>query len=273
MQGTILAVASIIARVIGMIYRIPLTNILGDEGNGYYTTANQIYTILLMISTFSLPLAVSKLVSERLHQGQYKNAQKVFHCAMRFSVIAGGVISLLTFFLAGVICGGIMKVDNASYALRVLSPAIFIFAIAGVFRGYFQGHESMVPTAVSQIIEQIINAFVSVIGAALLFRYGVSVGGSNASMGPAFGAAGGTLGTVISVAVALVFLIIVYSMFQKSNRRRTGIYKGAVYHHLRYLQWQILRSDECSTGSCFFSGTFCCPVFICCDDQRRLPGC
>ena len=170
-QGTILAVASIIARVIGMIYRIPLTNILGDEGNGYYTTANQIYTILLMISTFSLPLAVSKLVSERLHQGQYKNAQKVFHCAMRFSVIAGGVISLLTFFLAGVICGSIMKVDNASYALRVLSPAIFIFAIAGVFRGYFQGHESMVPTAVSQIIEQIINAFVSVIGAALLFRF------------------------------------------------------------------------------------------------------
>ena len=218
-QGTILAVASIIARVIGMIYRIPLTNILGDEGNGYYTTANQIYTILLMISTFSLPLAVSKLVSERLHQGQYKNAQKVFHCAMRFSVIAGGVISLLTFFLAGVICGGIMKVDNASYALRVLSPAIFIFAIAGVFRGYFQGHESMVPTAVSQIIEQIINAFVSVIGAALLFRYGVSIGGSNTSMGPALGAAGGTLGTVVSVAVALVFLIIVYSMFQKANRK------------------------------------------------------
>ena len=109
--------------------------------------------------------------------------------------------------------------DNASYALRVLSPAIFIFAVAGVFRGYFQGHESMVPTAVSQIIEQIVNAFVSVIGAAMLFRYGVSVGGSNASMGPAFGAAGGTLGTVISVAVALVFLIIVYSMFQKSNRK------------------------------------------------------
>ena len=221
-QGTILAVASIIARVIGMIYRIPLTNILGDEGNGYYTTANQIYTILLMISTFSLPLAVSKLISERLHQGQYKNAQKVFRCAMRFSVIAGGVISLLTFFLAGVICGSIMKVDHASYALRVLSPAIFIFAIAGVFRGYFQGHESMVPTAVSQIIEQIVNAFVSVIAAALLFRYGVSVAGddpSMASMGPAMGAAGGTSGTVVSVAVALVFLVIVYSVFQKSNRR------------------------------------------------------
>lgn len=232
-QGTILAVASIIARVIGMIYRIPLTNILGDEGNGYYTTANQIYTILLMISTFSLPLAVSKLVSERLHQGQYKNAQKVFRCAMRFSIVAGGVISLLTFFLAGVICGNIMKVDNAAYALRVLSPAIFIFAIAGVFRGYFQGHESMVPTAVSQIIEQIVNAVVSVIAAAMLFRYGVSIAGDNPSMGPALGAAGGTSGTVVSVAVALVFLIIVYSVFQKSNRK-----------YLRHDQTKKKESDQ-----------------------------
>lgn len=232
-QGTILAAASILARVIGMIYRIPLTNILGDEGNGYYTTANQIYTILLMISTFSLPLAVSKLVSERLHQGQYKNAQKVFHCAMRFSVIAGGVISLLTFFFAGVICGNIMKVDNASYALRVLSPAIFIFAIAGVFRGYFQGHESMVPTAISQIIEQIVNAFVSVIAAAVLFRYGVSISDGNASMGPALGAAGGTSGTVVSVAVALVFLIVIYSVFQKSNRK-----------YLRHDQTKKKESDQ-----------------------------
>ncbi len=77
----------------------------------------------------------------------------------------------------------------------------------------------MVPTAVSQIIEQIVNAFVSVIAAALLFRYGVSVAGDDPSMGPAMGAAGGTSGTVVSVAVALVFLVIVYSFFQKSNRR------------------------------------------------------
>ena len=218
-QGTILAAASIFARVIGMIYRIPLTNILGDEGNGYYTTANQIYTILLMVSTFSLPLAVSKLVSERLNQGQYKNAQRVFSCAMKFSVVAGGVISLLTFFLAGVICGDIMKVDHASYALRVLSPAIFIFAIAGVFRGYFQGHESMVPTAVSQVIEQIVNAFVSVIAASVFFEYGVSVADGDASMGPALGAAGGTLGTVVSVSVALVVLFFIYLSYSKRMKR------------------------------------------------------
>lgn len=219
MQGTILAVASIIARVIGMVYRIPLTNILGDEGNGYYTTANQIYTILLMISTFSLPLAVSKLVSERLHQRQYKNAERVFWCSMKFSVIAGGVMSLLTFFLAGVICGKLMRVDHASYALRVIAPAIFIFAIAGVFRGYFQGHESMVPTAVSQVIEQIVNAVVSVAAAAVLFQYGTTLSKDDPSMGPALGAAGGTFGTVASVSVALIFLMIIFATFQKRVKR------------------------------------------------------
>ncbi|MEI3199548.1 MAG: oligosaccharide flippase family protein [Lachnospiraceae bacterium] len=84
-QGTILTVAAIVAKVIGMIYRIPLTNILGDDGIGYYSTANEIYNILLMISTFSLPLAVSRLVSDRKYPGQAKNAHKVFVCAMEAS--------------------------------------------------------------------------------------------------------------------------------------------------------------------------------------------
>ncbi len=219
-QGTILAAASIFARIIGMIYRIPLTRILGDEGNAYYGSANSIYSILLMISTFSLPLAVSKLVSEQLHKGQMKNAQKIFHCSMKFAVLCGGVISLLTFLLADVICGTIMRVDNAAYALRVISPAIFIFAIAGVYRGYFQGHETMIPTATSQVIEQIVNAFVSVIAAGLLFQYGLSLKDADASAAPAWGAAGGTVGTVVSVSVALIFLMIVYGSFQKGFKKQ-----------------------------------------------------
>ena len=90
-QGTILVIASFVARVIGMIYRIPLTRILGHQGNTYYSTANEIYAIILMISSFSLPLAVSKLVSERLHKGQKKNAHKVFVCAMKFGLVRAGL--------------------------------------------------------------------------------------------------------------------------------------------------------------------------------------
>ncbi len=95
-----------------------------------------------MISSFSLPLAVSKLVSERLHKGQKKNAHKVFVCAMKFGLVAGGIMSLLTLALSGVITK-FMKFEMAAYALRVLSPAIFIYAVVGVLRGFFQGHETM----------------------------------------------------------------------------------------------------------------------------------
>lgn len=220
-QGTILVIASFVARAIGMIYRIPLTRILGAQGNAYYSTANEIYAIILMISSFSLPLAVSKLVSERLHKGQKKNAHKVFICALKFGLLAGGIMSLLTFALSGVITK-FMKFEMAAFALRVLSPAIFIYAVVGVLRGFFQGHETMVPTAVSQVLEQIINAVVSVAGAALLIGYGTKLGEQkgNDSLGPAYGAAGGTLGTVVSITVALLFLMFIYVTYQRNFRRQ-----------------------------------------------------
>ena len=221
-QGTILVAASFVARIIGMLYRIPLTNILGTEGIGYYSTANELYNIILMISSFSIPLAVSRMVSERFQAGETRNAYQVFKCALKFSLLVGAVMSVLTFTLAGVITKYAMKTENASFALRVLAPAIFLFAVTGVFRGFFQGHNTMVPTAASQVIEQIINAIVSLVGAAVLVSYGTKLGAKNgnSSLGSAFGAAGGTLGTVISVAVALMFMLFVYGAYRgKLNRR------------------------------------------------------
>lgn len=219
-QGTILAAASIFARILGMLYRFPLANILTDEGNAYYQTANSIYTILLMISTFSLPLAVSKLVSERINLGQMKNAQKVFRCSMKFALISGGVVALLTFVLAGPICR-IMKVDNAVYALRVLAPAVFIYAVVGVFRGFFQGHETMVPTAVSQVVEQIVHVVFALAGAILMVDYGKSLADAQPSHAYALGAAGATFGTTVSVAVSLVLLGILFAAYNKRFRRQT----------------------------------------------------
>ena len=220
-QGTILAAASIFARILGMLYRFPLARILTDEGNAYYQTANSVYTILLMISTFSLPLAVSKLVSEKINQGEMKNAKKIFHCSMKFALVSGGVMALLTFAFAGVICN-VMKVDNAVYALRALAPAIFIYAIVGVLRGFFQGHESMVPTAVSQVIEQIVHVIVAVAAAVMMVNYGKSLSGSDASHAYALGAAGATSGTTVSVAVSLAFLAIIFFSFNRDFSRRVA---------------------------------------------------
>ena len=221
-QGTILVIASFVAKAIGMIYRIPLTHILGDDGNGYYSTANEIYTIILMISSFSLPLAVSRLVAEREYAGEVKNSYKVLICSLRFAAVTGGILSILTFLLGGVITKYVMGVELASYALRVLAPAIFLFALTGVLRGVFQGHGTMVPTAVSQIIEQIINAIVSVAGAYVMLQYGLKLGEKkgDAELGTALAAAGGTFGTVASVGVALLFMIVIYLGYRNGFKRR-----------------------------------------------------
>lgn len=220
-QGTILAAASIIAKIIGLIYRIPLNNILGSEGISYYGTSNEIYAILLMISCFNLPLAVSKLVSERVHRGEYRNAHRVFLCAVRFALVVGGGLALFTYIFAGVITKYLMSFELAVYSLRVLAPAIFISAIIGTFRGYFQGYSTMVPTAVSQVIEQIVNAVVTLVCADIMFSYGASLAEKegNASLGPAWGAAGGTFGTVASITVALLFMMFVYTAQKKTLQR------------------------------------------------------
>ena len=236
-QGTILAAASIIAKIIGLIYRIPLFKILGDVGNSYYSTANEIYSIILMISSFSLPLAVSRLMSERIQKGEMRNSNKVFLCAMRFAVVSGGVLALITYAFAGVITKYVMNVEYAKFGLRVLAPVILIFAVTGVFRGFFQGFSNMVPTAISQVIEQVVNALVSIWGAWVLMDYGRTLvqSGENELVAPGWGAAGATFGTVASVTVALLFMMYLYSKFNRRFRHAVRKDQTAKRESSRYL--------------------------------------
>ena len=90
-QGTILAVAGIIVRLIGILYRVPMTNIIGDEGMGYYSTAFNVYNIMLILSSYSLPLAVSKMVAARLAKGQYRNMNRVLRAALVYATVVGGL--------------------------------------------------------------------------------------------------------------------------------------------------------------------------------------
>ena len=223
MQGTILAVAAIITKFIGLAYRIPLTNIMGAEGNGYYGAVFQVYNLALMLTSYSLPMAVSKLVSARAATGQHRNAFRIFKGAMSFAVISGGIVTGVVFFGAGYISKHIMKLEMSVYALRVLAPCIIIVAILGVLRGFFQGYGTMVPTALSQIAEQIINAIVSVAGAYLLMKTGESMasGAAKNTYGSAYAAAGGTLGTVMGALTALLFMIFVFGLCYKKKLKRS----------------------------------------------------
>ena len=212
-QGSILAAAAVLTKIIGVVYRIPLTNILGDEGNGFYGYAYQVYAIALMISSFSLPTAVSKLVSIRLAKRQRRNAFRVFICSLAFAIGVGLFISLTIF---------LMKSPLSVYALRVLAPGLLIVAVMAVIRGYFQGMGTMLPTAISQIIEQVFNAVISIVGASVLFGIGTKAGEKSGEelLGPAYGAAGSTLGTVIGSLSGLLFLLFVIFLYKNVIRKQ-----------------------------------------------------
>lgn len=221
-QGAILAAAGIITRLIGIAYRIPVNNILGDEGQGFYGCAFSIYNIALLLTSYSLPLAVSKLVSARLSKGEHKNAMRIFKSALLFAVIAGTLSGLVVFIFSDFISGTIMSLSLSTYALRVLAPGLLIVAIMGVIRGFFQGMGTMVPTAVSQILEQIVNAIVSIIGASSLLEMAKKAAASKnePSLPFAYGAAGGTLGTVSGALFGLIFLVVLYKLYYPRLKRR-----------------------------------------------------
>lgn len=212
MQAGILAMAGIICRIIGILYRSPLAAIIGDEGNGYYGSAYNIYTIILLISSYSIPAAISKVIAGKLALKQYKNAQRIFYCAFIYVIVVGGVASLFAFFGAR-----FLVEQKAVMVLRIFSPTIFVSGLLGVLRGYFQAHKTMVQTSISQILEQILNAVISIMAAYLLKQLVID---RDASTQAVYGAMGSALGTGAGVLIALAFMVLMYGINKKEIRER-----------------------------------------------------
>lgn len=228
-QGSILAIASIISRIIGLLYRLPMTDIIGDTGNNYYSCAFEIYNIMLIISSYSLPLAVSKLVSARIAKGQRRQAYQVLKGALIFAILAGTAVALIVYFGAELFTS-MLQTPLSIFALQILAPVLVVVAVLGVLRGFFQGLGNMLPSAVSQIIEQIVNAVVSIWAAYVLFDYGSRLGqvlGDPERYAAAWGAAGGTLGTNLGAVSALLFMLFVFyaymRIFKKKMRRERNV--------------------------------------------------
>lgn len=207
-QAGILAMAGIIVRIIGLLYRSPLAEIIGDEGNGYYSFAYNIYTIILLISSYSIPSAIAKVMAQRIAFGEYRNAHRLFRCALLYVVVVGLIGSGVAYF-----CAPFLVVENAVPVLRIFAPTIFFSGLLGVLRGYFQAQRTMVPTSVSQILEQILNACVSVF-AAWLFIHLMS--GNDTTQKAIRGASGSAIGTGCGVVAALLFMLFIYLRRRKS---------------------------------------------------------
>ncbi len=221
-QGSILAVASIVSRIIGLLYRLPMTDIIGDTGNNFYSCAFEIYNIMLIISSYSLPLAVSKLVSARMAKGERTAAYQILKGALVFAAVSGALVACIVYFGAEIFTS-MLQTPLSIFALKILAPVLIVVAVLGVLRGFFQGLGNMVPSAISQIIEQIVNAIVSIWAAYVLFQYGSKVGqvlGDPERYGAAYGAAGGTLGTNLGAVSALIFMLIVFYLYMRSFKRK-----------------------------------------------------
>ncbi len=213
-QAGILAAAGMLVKVISLIYRSPLLSIIGIEGNGYYSAAINIYTIILLISSYSIPSAISKVIAQRLAFKEYRNAQRVFICALLYVLIVGGTASILTFVGAPYL---VRENPNAVVALRVLSPTIFFSGFLGVLRGYFQAHSSMLHTSISQVLEQIMNAAISIWAAHLLIGVVIDEDSTTRAI---YGSAGSAVGTGAGVVTGLLFMFAMYRLNSKIIKRR-----------------------------------------------------
>lgn len=215
-QAAILAFAGILVRFLGFVYRVPMTNMLGDVGNGIYGAGYNIYMFLLILSSAGLPAAISKLVSERLALHQYRNAHRVFQVSLLISATLGTIFAILLALTAKKMAVLVSSPDSY-YAILTLCPTLVIVAVMSVYRGYFQGMHTMVPTAISQIVEQIFNAFFSVYLAYLFLGWYVPAGQTK---NLPLGAAGGTMGTGIGAAAGLIVVWISYLLIRPDLLKR-----------------------------------------------------
>lgn len=223
----ILMFAQVSVKLLGLIYRLVITNAegFGNTGLGYYSTGYQIYSLLLALSSIGIPSVVSKMVSERIAIGDNKGAQRVFKISMTFFVSLGLAFSLLLFFAAEPIATLVFNVPDVKYVMQVLAPAIVFVSASAVFRGYFAGQNDMKPTSASQILEQFFNCVLSI-----TFVYAL-IGKE-----PYIMAAGGNLSSTLAIILTFFYLILYY------KRRKLKVNKKQVSPERNKTNKQLLKT-------------------------------
>lgn len=194
----ILAISTFIVKVIGLFYKIPMMAYLGAEGMGYFNSAYDIYSLFFVISTTGIPVAISILVAENKAKGRFKNIQRIF----RVSLLALGCIGLLGTLTMGIFHNALAQIinnDGATFCILAISPTLFMICLSSAIRGYFQGNQSMIPTAVSQVIEAL---------GKLLLGLSFAIVAINKGYDTSRVAAFAVLGLTLSVAISLLFLIL-----------------------------------------------------------------
>ena len=204
LQGTaLLAMAPAIVKIIGAIYKIPLNAIIGKQGFSYYSTAYEIYNVLLMISTAGLPVAMSRMISQANSLGHSNRIRRIYKTSRAIFLTLGIAGSLLmTLFCRQL--AAFQNQPDAWAAIGALGPCCLLICIMSTFRGFFQGHSNMLPTSVSQVLEAVVKLVVGMLAALLLLKSTGSV---------SLAAGGAILGVTISCMASSVYL---FGKFRKA---------------------------------------------------------
>ncbi len=199
----ILSLAGIFVKILSLLYIPFLLAIIGEEGNGIYAAAYQVYVLAYVLANSGIPVGISKHVAELVALKNYRDAVRSFKISRFILLLLGAFISILMFALAKPIAKAI-HFEKSYLSILALSPTLLFTSVASAYRGYFQGRGNMTPTAVSQVIEQIVHIAFSLIFAALFLQYGLEAA-----------CAGGTLGTALGALASAIFLILYY----RKNRK------------------------------------------------------
>ena len=151
----ILTISNILVKAIGLLFKIPLHDILGDDGMGYFNAAYTIYTTFFMVSTAGLPVAISYMISRSRAAGNFIQVKKIMRIAFTVFFVIGAVGTCVLFFGADFFSGQVAEIPESKYCIMAIAPTLFFVCLTSAFRGYFQGHQIMWPTAVSQLLESL----------------------------------------------------------------------------------------------------------------------
>ena len=194
----VLSFSTVIVKIIGLLYKIPMFSVLGAEGMGYLNSAYEIYALLCVISTAGLPVALSILVSSYKEKGDFVGVKDVYKCGLRLFLFVGALGTLMLIIFAKSITE-IIKNNGAYYSILAIAPSLLFVCISSAVRGYFQGHLQMLPTAVSQLIESVSKLIFGILFSIFAINKGYSL-----DLIVAYAILGISLGTLISAAYLLI---------------------------------------------------------------------
>lgn len=201
---TVLGLAGVICKLVGVLFSIPLQWMIGLEGLGVYNAVFPTYNLLLTISSAGLPVAVSRLVARSLAKDDPRSAKRVFRTAMTLLTALGCIATIIILAGSGALSLRV-KIPESQLGFQLIAPCVALVCVLSAFRGFMQGQQNMTPTAVSQLIEQVGKVVI-----ALPLAYLGSVYGAETGMSAAYGAAGALLGTTIAEGAALIYMLLLY---------------------------------------------------------------